>query len=172
MADITNITGTRTTGLTLDGATDIDNDTFADGPLYIVSANFMTAGASLTVATGQTGIELVFTDGGSIFNGGSGLGNGISTESDLSLVVQQGSIIETAGLAIHMHSHMLDLLNFGTIQSDNGAGIAGAGAGSVVTNYGFIRGNDAYSASAAGASLINNYGHDRGHIRQRLARPQ
>jgi Ca2+-binding RTX toxin-like protein len=146
LTTITSFAGTRTATDTLSG----------DDMLYLVTAIYATGNGPALDVTSGSDVEIVFRNGGSVFNT-SDIGAAVRSSVDLRLTIEDGSTLSSGLRAINMQGHVLDLTNFGLIAGES-VGIYGAGNGSTVTNYGEIRGTTAYYSLANTGSTINNFG--------------
>jgi hypothetical protein len=128
--------------------------------VYLIRATYTTNNS--TAFTFDTiNSPVIFQDGGSVFNIGTGTALLVQSTSQ-SVTVNEGSSLVSLGSGIDMSANgQLRLLNHGVIKSTGmSSAIANAGNGSLIDNYGEISsgGSIAYTSAGNAGSTINNYG--------------
>jgi Ca2+-binding RTX toxin-like protein len=151
LTTITPITGTITT-------TDLRS---GSDVLYLVGAVYGTGNSLALGILSGSNVEVVFRNGGSVFNT-FGSGDALASSVNISLTVEDGCTLSSGDTAVAMNGHSLKLTNFGLIQGSGAAGIGYAGTGSSITNYGEIGGAIGYVSNAGAGSTIDNFGTIRG----------
>jgi Ca2+-binding RTX toxin-like protein len=128
--------------------------------VYLIRATYTTNNSTAFTITGSNS-PVVFQDGGSVFNIGTGTALLVQSASQ-SVTVNAGSSLVSGGNAILVQaSGQLHLINHGLVKSTGtSTAIANAGNGSTIDNYGEISSLNGFAYSAAGSSgsTINNHG--------------